>query len=759
MPIICSLGAISARALGLANGVVALPPNILSISGNDNGVVGGQIYIYFNPGKAGTAPVTNYEVSTDDGSSWTTLDPADITSPLIFSGLTNGTTYTVRIRSLQGSQFSDPSNAITVRPVALPAAPTISSIDDDTNGTVGTKLVVYYSVTDGTDPVDHASMQYSVDNGLTWQTRSDGESSSPLTISSLTNGSSYNVKVRSVTTIGDVSTGSSTVTARPVKLPGAPTLTSVTTSTGYVYYNFTAGTAGTDSTVTYEYSIDDGVTWIAPSPSTITSPIAVATLGSGSSYTPGAGFYDWNISEGDYDNLLRLRAVTTQSHVSAASSAVSPTVTLPGTPPVPSVTSTPSSLTFSWTDASSGSYALAYYEYSTNNSTWTAVGSTTSSKSVTFSGLSPSTSYTRYFRTRDIFGNISATRTASGTTSAETPPSTPSAPSVSAASTTSLSVNWSTSSAGSYPISYYQYRYKLTSVSTWGSATTISLDPFTISSLSVDTSYDVQIRAVASSGTTSSWSSTGTGVTNPGVPSAPTLSFASTSASERSIASLSWTSPTYATSYQVFRDGSINKTISATSTTVTVTVGKTHTFYVKARNRLGQVGSQSNTKTMTVGNTNIALTVTVAGPRSLGLIGSCGTTDANALVYSWGTVPSSSATAGWKQVTYVQAEFSAYEQGGLLTLSSGSRNTYIDVSSSLNRISLTGGLNVGSYLTYGGSVNVSGSSLSGGKLKLYGTGSGYTSYTSSCVPNDLTYSLAARNLRATGIQTTSSTYS
>lgn len=761
MPLLASLGAVSARSFGLCSGVVAGVATITSIVGNDNGTTGGQAKIYFTAGTVGSTPVTNYQVSTDNGSTWTTLSPADITSPLVVTGLTNGTTYTVKIRSLQGSVYSEPSNAVTVRPVALPAAPVINSIDDDINGTTGTRLNVYYTKTDGTDTVAHSTMQYSINNGSTWQTRTDGGSASPILITGLTNGTSYNVKVRSITSIGDVSSGSSTVVGRPVKLPGAPTLSAVRAYTGYVYFDFTAGSAGTDTTTNYQYSINNGSTWSSPSPVDTSTPIAVATLGGS-----GTGFYDENISDGDYNSKFRLRALTSQGHVSSASAAKSPTIYAPSAPPAPTVTATATSLTFSWNASTVGSYAIDHYDDSTNNSTWSSVGITPTKRDITYTGLTPGTSYTRYFRAVDIYNRAGNSVSKSGTTLAETAPSTPSAPKVTAASTTSISVDWSTSTAGTYSISKYQYRYKASggSYTAWADIPgSPQSDPFTISSLSVDTLYYVQIRAVAStSGTASSESTAGSGTTDPDTPAAPTLSFAATSASERSSASLEWTAPTYATSYDIYKNGVYQKNVTTTSTTVSVSADTENKFKVKAKNRIGGASAYSNEKTMTTGATGVQFDININenGPdKALGLIGSCGTANSNVLLYYWGYVPSSSSTAGYKAITYVGAQFQAYSTSGLLTLSSATRNTYIDVSSTSNRVALTGGLNTYQYLLYYAQVNVSGSSLNNGYLKLYAEGSGWTSYTSSCVPNNTQFSVKARNLYASGTQTTATTYS
>jgi hypothetical protein len=61
----------------------------------------GQLTVAFTaPDSVG---ITNYEYSTNDGSTWTARDPADTTSPIVITGLAAGTTYQVRVRAVNAS--------------------------------------------------------------------------------------------------------------------------------------------------------------------------------------------------------------------------------------------------------------------------------------------------------------------------------------------------------------------------------------------------------------------------------------------------------------------------------------------------------------------------------------------------------------------------------------------------------------------------------------------------------------------------------
>ena len=83
-----SVGAKAVATPGAPTGLSATPGN-------------GQAIIAFTaPADNGGAAITNYEYSSNDGSSWTAQNPAATTSPLTISGLTNGTTYSVKLRAV-----------------------------------------------------------------------------------------------------------------------------------------------------------------------------------------------------------------------------------------------------------------------------------------------------------------------------------------------------------------------------------------------------------------------------------------------------------------------------------------------------------------------------------------------------------------------------------------------------------------------------------------------------------------------------------
>lgn len=68
------------------------------------------------PTNTGGSPIINYEYSTDNGATWTVRSPAATSSPLTITGLTNGTTYAVKLRAVNSVGAGMASAAVAVTP-------------------------------------------------------------------------------------------------------------------------------------------------------------------------------------------------------------------------------------------------------------------------------------------------------------------------------------------------------------------------------------------------------------------------------------------------------------------------------------------------------------------------------------------------------------------------------------------------------------------------------------------------------------------
>ena len=115
-----SLSTLTFSAPNTSGILVAQPPAAPTI---DSATAGsGFIRINFTAGATYGTPITNYQWSTNNGSNWTARSPVDTSTPLTISGLTNGTSYQVRIRAVSTVGNSDSSTSITATPNAVTVA-------------------------------------------------------------------------------------------------------------------------------------------------------------------------------------------------------------------------------------------------------------------------------------------------------------------------------------------------------------------------------------------------------------------------------------------------------------------------------------------------------------------------------------------------------------------------------------------------------------------------------------------------------------
>jgi hypothetical protein len=294
---------------------------------------------------------------------------------------------------------------------------------------------------------------------------------------------------------------------------------------------------------------------------------------------------------------VRIRAVTNQLHVSGQSNAVIPAATPAAAPVITSTSKTPTSITVNFTSAVAGSYAIDYHERSLDGTNWSTYTTGTA-----ITGLSTATAYTIRIRAVDVQGVNGTESSTTVTTDAEVAPEAPTIGVTEELTTSSLRVNFTRGAAGTYAIDHdeRQVWYYLNGWILHSDWTTVT-SPFDVTGLPyIDFSYLIRIRSVSTNNLAGAFTDVWV-KTRAGTPSAPTLSFSSTSASERATASLSWTAPTYATKYHIYMNGVYQKEVTTTSTTIAVSANNTYNFVVYAGNRHGNFSGASNTKTMVTG--------------------------------------------------------------------------------------------------------------------------------------------------------------
>lgn len=86
-----------------------------------------SLSVAFTAGGANGGTITNYEYSTDGGTTFTAVSPSATTSPISITGLANGTEYQVVIRALTSSKTGVDSAAVPGIPCGTPSSTTTAA--------------------------------------------------------------------------------------------------------------------------------------------------------------------------------------------------------------------------------------------------------------------------------------------------------------------------------------------------------------------------------------------------------------------------------------------------------------------------------------------------------------------------------------------------------------------------------------------------------------------------------------------------------
>ena len=141
--------------------------------------------------------------------------------------------------------------------------------------------VAFTAVSNGGSAI--TNYKYSTNGGTTFTACSPMQTTGPVVITGLANGTSYNIQLEAVNEMGD-GTASSTVAGTPATTPGAPTIGVITPGNGQLSVAFTAGSSGGSAITNYKYSTNGGSTFTACSPTQTTGPILIPPRTNGTSY-------------------------------------------------------------------------------------------------------------------------------------------------------------------------------------------------------------------------------------------------------------------------------------------------------------------------------------------------------------------------------------------------------------------------------------------------------------------------------------------
>ena len=112
---------VTMRVVGEDSGVPNAPTNLVATAGD------GGATIAFTAGANNGSAISNYQYGTFNGMQWvyTSLNPADNSSPITLTGFTNGVAASVRLKAVNANGSSTDSAAVGFTPeaAAVPAQP------------------------------------------------------------------------------------------------------------------------------------------------------------------------------------------------------------------------------------------------------------------------------------------------------------------------------------------------------------------------------------------------------------------------------------------------------------------------------------------------------------------------------------------------------------------------------------------------------------------------------------------------------------
>jgi titin len=660
--------AVNAIGAGTASGPVTGTPGAVPsapVIGNPTAsVVSGvtQISVPITTFSTGTPAVQTYQYSTDSGETWRTRSAGTTASPLVITtrsaggALENATAYTIQVRGVNAIGNSAPSNSRTVTtPNGVPNAPTITDVTWNSPNASAS----FVAGSSGGSSI--TTYQYSTDNGATWKARPSGSTASPLTFTQISGaatnlvaGTTYQVRLRAVSGAGN-GTPSAAFSFTPGAKPNAPTITSITGTNQQLSVAFTAGTAVTPATTTYEYSTDGGVTWRKRDAGTTASPIVI---------TRSSGSYALLVNGTTYS--VRIRAVNPVGRGAPSNAVTGTPVAPPGKPRNVSATlvASPAGITVSWQAPSyTGGGTIAGYriqQSSDGGATWTTVGDQAgTSRTIPGASLAPSTTYVFRVAAYNTGGDFGAYSAPTSSVSTPGPPNTPNAPTaVVLTSTKQINVSW-TAPSGPTP-SGYEVEVSSDAGTTWSapiaSATTsLGLTTSNFPALAAGTSYVFRVSASSGWGAGTP-SAASIAYLTPSAPAAPT---GLTGVLGDEQVALSWNSSVGATSYSVQRaiasGGPWTTIASPAGTTATasgLTSGTDYYFQVAATNAwaIGDFSAVAGPFTP----------FTTPGAPATATLVRIGSSGSNAARISW-TPPTSD---GGSDITSYRVESVAFSGGG-----------------------------------------------------------------------------------------------
>ena len=281
-------------SMRITAGIATLPsaPTITSLA---PGL--GQLVVTSTLGTGGSGTTMDMEYELDGSGTW--VSTGQVSPTFTIAGLTGGTTYSVRVREVTTVGPSPASAAMTGMPVGPPGAPTITAL------TPGDGTLDVTATLGSSGGLTVTGVEYELDGSGTWV--SSGQATGRFTITGLTNGTTYSVRVRAVSPVGS-SPASAAVSGTPAASATAPIIRDLIGGDGSLRV---IASLGTGSATDVEYRLASGV-WTSTGQAT--GRFTITGLANGTDYT------------------VRIRAITTAGAGPTSAPATGTPLTTPGAP-------------------------------------------------------------------------------------------------------------------------------------------------------------------------------------------------------------------------------------------------------------------------------------------------------------------------------------------------------------------------------------------------------------------------------------------
>jgi hypothetical protein len=212
-----------------------------------------QITVYFTHNKNGFT-VAYYRYTLDGGQTYITTNTT--TSPLVITGLTNGQQYSFTMVGYTDTEIASlPSNTVVnIVPYKIPDQPIITQISS-----FDQSLHIYYDTSVNSNGRPVINYIYSLNGGTTYTSAS--QTSNPIIITGLVNGTLYNVSIKSQNIAG-YSAPSNIVSARPANVPSVPAITDLTVTNLNATVSFTPSNANGNAITKYQYKLNNSANFV-----------------------------------------------------------------------------------------------------------------------------------------------------------------------------------------------------------------------------------------------------------------------------------------------------------------------------------------------------------------------------------------------------------------------------------------------------------------------------------------------------------------